>query len=258
VAVIPRDRTTLRVAAAEPATWTVLLDRPAAANALTPQLVAELTEVLAEAEAAGVGVLALRGTAQVFSTGMDLAGAGNAAPDERGDGAPFWALLQAMRDSGVLVVALVEGRAAGGGVGLVAAADVVIAGPHSTFALPEALWGLLPCCVAPFLVQRIGPRAARSMAVLTTPVPADDALRLGLVDQVVDDPEQALRLLARRQARIAPQVRRRLKRFFGALPGRPEDARDQALGELSAVMATDLVAHNLDRYARSGAFPWEP
>lgn len=253
----PRPRDTLRVGRDDLGTWTVRLHRPDAANSLTPQLIDELSAVLQEAEQAGVAVLAVRGTSEVFSTGMDLVAAVGESSGQPSDGTAFWSLLSALRVSPVLVVAVVEGRAAGGGLGLVAASDVVIAGPRSSFALPEALWGLLPCCVAPFLVERVGPRLTRLMALQTTPVTPDEALRWGLVDQVVTDPDQALRRLALRQSRIAGQVRGRLKRFLTALPARPHEARDCALGELSDVMATQLVGDNLRRYAQSGVFPWE-
>lgn len=253
----PRERATLAVTTTAAGAWSVRLDRPEAGNALTPELVDELRRVLAEAGDAGAAVLALRGSDEVFCTGMDLAAAGSAGAAGIGDGAPFWALLSAIRAAPLLVVAVVEGRAAGGGVGLVAAADVVIAGPGSTFALPEALWGLLPCCVAPFLAERIGRRQAELMALTTTPVGAEEALRLGLVDQVAADPGHALRVLTLRQARIDPAVRARAKRFFGALPDRADRARDAALAELAAVTATELVTRNLRRFAADGSYPWE-
>lgn len=257
MAVTPQERRTLTVTTTAAGAWSVRLDRPEAGNALTPQLIDELDRVLAEAGRSGAAVLALRGSDEVFCTGMDLAAAGSAGAARIGNGAPFWSLLSAIRAAPLLVVAVVEGRAAGGGVGLVAAADVVIAGPGSSFALPEALWGLLPCCVAPFLAERIGRRQAELMALTTTPIGADEALRLGLVDQVATEPGHALRVLTLRQARIDPAVRNRTKRFFGALPGRPGEARDAALTELAAVTATELVARNLRRYAEDGSYPWE-
>lgn len=253
----PAPRTTLTVDPAAGRTWVVHIDRPGHGNALTPTVVAELTAVLTEAQDRGVHVLALRGTAETFCSGMDLAAAGSAPGGPVADGSAFWDLLTGLRRSPLLVVAVVEALAAGGGIGLVAASDVVIATPAATFALPEALWGLLPCCVAPFLAERIGRRAGLRMALLTTPLGAAEAATLGLVDQLVEDPAQALRRVSLRAVRVDRGVQGRTKTYFAALPDRAEDARGLALGELADVMGTPLVTRNLTRYADEGTFPWE-
>jgi polyketide biosynthesis enoyl-CoA hydratase PksH len=217
-------------------------------------MICELMEVLEEAEAASVQVLALRGRTDVFCPGMDLAGA---ADGLTADGAPFWDLLRRMRQMSPMVVAVVEGHAAGGGIGLVAAADVVLATPSSSYALPETLWGLLPCCVAPFLSERIGRQATLRMALLTTPFSAEEAARVGLVDLVVPDPDQALRRIALRASRVDLAVQGRLKRYVDRLPDGLDESRTTALVELADVSASPLVTGNLRRYADRGAFPWE-
>ncbi len=94
-------------------------------------------------------VLMLRGSRAVFCRGMDLAAATDGAI-ERGARA-YASVLGALRSAPRPTVALVEGEALGGGVGLLAACDLVIASTSATFALPEALYGLVPAMVVPVL-----------------------------------------------------------------------------------------------------------
>src|SRR5204863_9100504 len=113
-------------------------------------------------------------------------------------GAAFFGLLRRFTTVGRVIVSIVDGRVTGGGVGLVAASDLVYATERSSFGLPEALWGLLPCCVLPFLIRRVGYQPAYAMALSTQPVSAQEALRSHLVDAVADDPTALVRRLAAR------------------------------------------------------------
>ncbi|NUR28322.1 MAG: enoyl-CoA hydratase, partial [Catenulispora sp.] len=111
--------------------------------------------------------------------------------DARRTGGAFFDLLTRFTQAPVIVAAAVDGRVAGGGVGLVAACDFVVATEASTFGLPEALWGLLPCCVLPFLIRRVGFQRAHAMALTTRPVAGAEAAAWGLVDETGPDPAAA-------------------------------------------------------------------
>jgi enoyl-CoA hydratase/carnithine racemase len=102
------------------------------------------------------------------------------------------------------VIAVVEGNAIGGGVGLAAVADVVIARPEARFQLPEVILGLIPAVVMPYIARRTGWPAARRMALGEACIPAAEALRIGLVDVVTDDPEYELNLRLDRWRRAEP------------------------------------------------------
>lgn len=190
--------------------------------------------------------------------GMDLAEAGNDAGDLGEGGArEFLGLLRRLTAIGRIVVSQVDGTAAGGGVGIAAASDFVYATPRSRFSLPEALWGLLPCCVLPFLIRRIGFQKAYTMTLSTHPVDAGQAARIGLADEVTDDPDTALRRLLMRVSRIDEATVAGCKRYFDQLWIISERTEAAAVGEFGRLMASGPVRQRLTDFATHGKFPWE-
>lgn len=173
------------------------LNRPQAGNALLPATVAALTDAIAEAERdprCQALVIAAHGPA--FCLGADLRLLREGGFDELATG--YWQLLQRLSATRVPTIALVEGPATGGGVGLAAACDLVLAGPAASFRLTEVLVGMLPAMLMPALAARVGSRRALRLAMLAEPVGPDEAVRIGLADQVADDPRTAVRpVLAR-------------------------------------------------------------
>lgn len=147
----------------------------------------------------------------------------------------FGALLAALQRDPRPVIALVDGAALGAGVGLAAAADLVLATARARFALPETLLGLVPAMVFPFLAQRVGVARARLLALGAEPLDAQEAWRWGLVDEVTADLPGALQRHGRRLARMDAAALARLKALvaehFAAPPGY-EDPAAQALVEL--------------------------
>lgn len=100
------------------------------------------------------------------------------------------AMFRAVRNCPVPVVARVQGPAYGGGVGLVAACDIVVASPQAKFAFTEVRLGLVPGVIAPLVIDRIGQRAARTSFLTAEPLDAAAALNLGLVDKVAASADQ--------------------------------------------------------------------
>jgi isohexenylglutaconyl-CoA hydratase len=101
----------------------------------------------------------------------------------------FGDLCVAYANTGLAVVAVVEGTVMGGGFGLACVADVTLADETVVFRLPETGLGLVPAQVAPFLVERLGYAEAKRLAVTGATVDASEALRLRLVHQVQADAE---------------------------------------------------------------------
>jgi len=210
-------------------------------------------------------------TPGVFSVGMNVAAAGRAGggvdgPEDadaavqdeaRRTGGAFFDLLKRFTEVPLIVAAGIDGRVAGGGVGLVAACDFVAATEPSTFGLPEALWGLLPCCVLPFLMRRVGYQRAYSMALTTRPVGAAEAAAWGLVDETAPDPGAAVRRLALRADKIDTATIATLKAYARRLWPPVDDVREAAVGELGRLMALPAVRGRLAAFADGGRFPWE-
>ncbi|MGW0551030.1 enoyl-CoA hydratase-related protein [Streptomyces altiplanensis] len=257
------DHRTLRVSR-QPHALRVVIDRPEQANGINGDLMRDLHAVLDLAESdPSLRMVVLEGAGPVFCSGMDFA---DAARDNAsgGDGTlaseggrAFYGLLKRFTTVPRIVVCVVDGRVTGGGVGLVAASDFVYASERSSFALPEALWGLLPCCVTPFLIRRVGFQPAYAMTLSTLPVPAARAAQLHLVDELTDEAEPLLRRLASRLTKIDPGVIGDGKRYFERM-WLPADRMEQtAVGEFTRLMSSPAVRERIAGFATERRMPWE-
>ncbi len=130
------------------------------------------------------GVWVLSGSPGVFCTGMDLASLSTEG-DVDGSLAAYARCLDAIRRAPRPTIAVIDGQAAGGGVGIAAACDSVLATRRSTFALPEAVFGLLPAIIMPVVVERMTHQRARRRALSGGSRDAVAAARAGLCDAVV-------------------------------------------------------------------------
>jgi methylglutaconyl-CoA hydratase len=166
------------------------LHRPERRNALNDALIAALRAAIARAaEDPAVRVLVLAAAGAAFCAGADLAGMAASGLDtedaNRRDAEALAALLLALRSSPKPVVALVQGPAFGGGVGLAAACDVTIASTAVKFRLPEVQLGIVPAVISPHVIEAIGVRQARRLFLTAETVDAAWARDLGLVHEVV-------------------------------------------------------------------------
>ncbi len=173
--------------------------------------------IKAAAGADGCRALVLDGAPGCFCRGMDLQVVGDLSEAERRTGSRLFAeCLCGLRGARQLVVAAVDGDALAGGLGLVAAADVVVATERSTFGLPELMLGLLPAMVLPLLMERVGRQGARRLALSTASVASQRALAIGLVDELVEGPDQLerkVRSVLKNALRVQPDAVAELKRF---------------------------------------------
>ncbi len=244
---------------------TVTLTRPGERNSITRELITELGAALDLAERTeDCRVVVLRAEGDTFCSGMDLSGVAAAeagpsadgadgghaeAQDTRKGGEDYFALLERLTTIGKIVVAQVDGHAVGGGVGLAAASDFVHATDRSRFSLPEALWGLLPCSVLPFLIRRVGFQRAYAMALGTLPVAAREAAVHGLVDELAEDPGPALRRLLFRASKLDPATVADLKRYMRRLWILDEHTQQTAVDEFVRLMSSDRVRGRIAGFA---------
>ncbi len=173
------------------------LNRPEVRNAMSLAMVGEMADALRVAERDGkTRVMVLRGADGNFSAGADLkdmAGARARLPDDPDAilkvNAAFGELCNAFGNSGLAIVAVLEGAVMGGGFGLSCVADVVIASESTVFRLPETSLGVLPAQIAPFLVERLGYSEAKRLAVTGCRLDARAALAIRLVHEVHPAPD---------------------------------------------------------------------
>ncbi|OKI48959.1 enoyl-CoA hydratase/isomerase family protein [Micromonospora sp. CB01531] len=194
------------------ALWATL-NRSEAGNTLRADSLTALHRALDSAETdPACRALVLASDADAFCLGLDLRHPPLA--DEWHTGRAdesYWRLLGRLRSTALVTIAVVNGPAAGGGVGLAAACDLLIAGRQATFRLPEVFYGLLPAMITPVLSRRIGEHRVFRMSLLAEPLDAQAAESAGLVDMVADDPHQAVRRLMAAIARTDRDTVQQLK-----------------------------------------------
>jgi methylglutaconyl-CoA hydratase len=166
---------------------TLTLDSPANRNALSRAMRAQLREALDAALADdAVRVVVLDHTGRVFCSGMDLSEAAGGGVQDQGV-REFPDLLESIWHSPKPVVAVVRGPARAGGVGMLAACDVVVAAESASFAFSEVRLGLVPAVISAVVLPRMVPHVAHRLMLTGNVFDAATAATGGLVDLVVPD-----------------------------------------------------------------------
>ena len=166
------------------------LNRPELHNAFDAGLIATLTSHLqALVHDADVRVVVLEGAGASFSAGADLnwmrGMAGASEADNREDALALARLMRTLDALPKPTIARVHGAAFGGGVGLVACCDIAIGTTEAKFGLTESKLGLLPAVISPYVIAAVGARQARRWFATAEIFDAAEALRIGLLHQVV-------------------------------------------------------------------------
>ena len=217
--------------------------------------VARLSEELVTALGSAAPVLGLTGaTDQVFCLGLAL----DASHDGITETRAFADLLLALHRAGKPLMAVVDGQAIGGGLGLAAACDWVIATDRSTFALPELLWGLVPAIIWPVVADRMAPHVARHWTISAHTRGAAEALTTGLVDDVVapDQLSGAVRRAQRMLGRLEPGALVRFRAWARESQG---EALPRALtrgAEITAALLHSPPARERWATFAAGEAPW--
>jgi methylglutaconyl-CoA hydratase len=177
----------------------ITLVRPERRNAFDAALISQLAEAFVDIGRARAVVLAGEGPS--FSAGADVDWMRSSVElsydDNLADALALRRMLEAIDGCPAPVIARVQGHALGGGAGLVACSDVVVAAPDAVFAFSEVKLGIVPAVISPFALAKIGPSAARRYFLTGERFDAETALRIGLVHEVAADLDAAVdRILA--------------------------------------------------------------
>jgi methylglutaconyl-CoA hydratase len=172
----------------------IALHRPEKRNALDPPMLEGLRRALARAEEdAAVKVIALGAVGNDFCAGLDVTTlqqtADPAVFEKMRDAERLVQLFLEMRRMTKPIVALVRGRALGGGCGLATACDIVLAAESAEFGYPEVRIGFVPAIVSVLLRRSVGEKKAAELMLSGRRIPASEAERLGLVSRVFPDAE---------------------------------------------------------------------
>ena len=188
-----------RYAVEERAAW-ITLDSPENRNALSLALVGELEGHLRTALGdPEVRTIVLTGNGPAFCAGADLKSRGDAVAPGSGRANPFVEILKMMWEGSKPVIAAVNGHAFGGGIGLVAAADIAIAAEGAKFSFSEVRLGLIPAIISVVVLQKLGVHDAMRLFLTGDRFEAAQAEGYGLVHRVV--PADALGEAVREEAK---------------------------------------------------------
>jgi isohexenylglutaconyl-CoA hydratase len=223
---------------------TLTFDRPEVRNALNQRMMEELGIAVERLAALpDTRVIVLRGRGGHFCAGGDLNTMRDPPPPNTDGSDPaflryrlFGDVLTRLNALPQAVVAVVEGTCVGGGFGMAACADLVIAGESARFGLPEPRHGFIPSQIIPFLVRRLGEAPVRRIAVTASVIDAREAQRIGMVDVLVPDSEVAATL-----ERELANLHRAAPRAIAAVKRLVLDARDASLDALLDQGATSLM-----------------
>jgi len=233
------------------------MNRPAVFNAFDEALIAELDDAFAQLGADdSVRAVVLAGAGKHFSAGADLQWMQRAAAasqdDNLADARRFSAMLSRIAECPKPTLARVQGAALGGGVGLVAACDMAVAAAAASFSVSEARMGILPAVIGPHLVNAVGLREARRLALTAARIGADEALRLGLVQRAVplDGLDTAVDALLADLLACGPRAQREIKQLYAKLAPGPQGFEDWA--EVRELTAQTIARVRTTPEAREG------
>jgi methylglutaconyl-CoA hydratase len=239
----------------------ITLARPETRNAFDAALISELAEAFVDIGTSRAVVLA--GDGPSFCAGADIEwmrASANLGHDANiADATALRRMLEAIDSCPAPVIATVQGHALGGGVGLVACSDIVLAHERTAFALSEVKLGLIPAVISPFVLRKIGESAARRYFVTGERFDAQTALRIGLVHEATNDLDAALKRVLDELRTAAPRASRAAKRLVLDRPDGLETARRIAERRASAEGQEGLEAFLAGRKpGHPGFASWTP
>ncbi len=233
----------------------ISLNRPENHNALSDELTDALVEAFLRVRqdpAARCVILESRhpGT---FSAGGNLAAHLSNEPlaQKHADKRRFPRLFSMMRGLGKPIIAAVDGHCLAGGLGLALACDLVVASERATFGTPEIDIGLFPFVVMPLVVRSVSSKHALQLMLLGEAVPASEAARFGIVNQVVGNGEvhEAAHAWARTLASKSPLLLRLGKDAFYRQENLTfEDAEEHMLAQLALAFSTEDLREGINAF----------
>jgi methylglutaconyl-CoA hydratase len=238
----------LQIDDSNPAITILSMNRPEKRNALSIELIEQLTRAVDQANKdLNRRVIILRGEGPVFCAGLDLKEASD--PNKaHGSAVGLCEMYKAICESPLITIAQAQGAAMGGGAGLIAACDFAVVSDDLRLAYPEVHRGLVAALVTTLLRRQVNDRQARELVLLGQSVDAANALEMGLVNRVVplSRLSEASMSLAQESCKGAPGAIARSKKLLDNLSARPISL------ELNRSIEYHLAARN-SADAREGA-----
>lgn len=234
-------------------------NRPEANNTINELLVEECLQALELCEDS-VNVIVLEGLPEVFCFGADFQGMyEKMCSGESGlmNTDYLYDLWLKMTTGPYVTVSHVRGKVNAGGVGFVAASDIVLADQTAQFSLSELLFGVFPACVMPFLIRRVGFQKANYLTLTTKPITVEQAQAWGLVDEYDVHSETLIRKHLIRLSRLSKTSLLQYKHYISRLYDSVLKAKYTAVTANREIFSEPRVMQGIYRYVENGRFPWE-
>ncbi len=258
---------TLRIEPRAPGVAQVTMAREAVFNAFDEAMIGELDAAFAQLEADDtVRVIVLAGAGKHFSAGADLQWMQRASTASiewnLADARRFAAMLARIEACTKPTVARVQGAALGGGVGLACACDIAVASDDASFSVSEAKFGILPSVIGPYVVNAVGKRQAKRLALTTERIRAGEALAIGLVQQVVakEQLDAAVDSIVQNLLAGGPAAQREIKQLFAQLEVGPitPEVRELTAATIARVRGTDEAREGFAAFLAKRPANWIP
>lgn len=259
--------TTLKLIDRNTGVLQITMARPEVFNAFDETMIGELGEAFAHANSrADIRVIVLASEGKHFSAGADMKWMTRASQASiewnLNDARRFTEVLYSIDVSNKPVIARIQGAALGGGMGLACVCDIVIASEQASFAVSEAKFGILPAVIGPYVINAIGKRHARKLALTTERISATQALSIDLVHEVVKSEELDMAVDRSASALLAssPNAIIEIKRLFAQLNVGPvtEKTRELTAQTISRVRGTAEAREGFDAFLNKRSASWIP
>jgi methylglutaconyl-CoA hydratase len=245
----------------------IWLNRPDVRNAMSAELIAELTDAVgAAAEDDDVRAIVLAGHGKAFCAGADLnwmkQASGYGPAENQADAARLAALLRAIAEAPKPTLARVHGPAFAGGLGLVAACDIAVASYDAKFCLTEVRIGLIPAMISPYVIRAMGPRAASRWFLSAEVFDSAEAYRMGLVQEIApaEELDAAVDAMLGHLLQGGPAALAETKRLIRDVTHRPIDdtlVADTA-SRIAAARASDEGREGIASFLEKRKPRWHP
>lgn len=241
------------------------LNRPEVHNAFDENLIDRIARAMARLGAdPAVRVVVIAAIGKVFCAGADIAWMQRAAANDfdsnLDDARRFAAMMSAIDRCAKPVVARIQGPAYGGGVGIACAADIAICSHAARFCVSEARFGILPAVIGPHLMNAIGSRQARRLALSCETIDAEQALAIGLVHHAVPEPQldHALDACISDLLRAGPLAQGHVQALFAQLERRPlsDEIQELTSQTISRVRTTAEAREGFEAFIEKRRPSW--
>jgi len=243
----------------------VTMDRPEVHNAFDEAMIAALDEAFAASSGdPQARAVLLCGRGKAFSAGADIQWMKrqSEASEEANleDARRFAGMLFRIATCPKPTIAAVQGACMGGGVGLVCACDFAIAADSARFCVSEARFGLIPSVIGPYLIAAVGTRGAKRLALSTARIDAAEALRIGLVHEVVPDERLAetVEALVAQLRMAAPGAIAEVKSLYSKLGamGIGAETRELTAATIARVRGTEEAREGFAAFLEKRGARW--